>query len=102
MTRGVAGAAWLNYRCACRRPFCLSPQRTSSWDRTMKERSGWVPVLVIPLLVVLLNLWTGPARQVTFAAADSLKTPASHQLLLNTFSGHKILPHGIEVYSGKA
>jgi alpha-glucosidase len=69
----------------------------------MKERSGWAPVLVIPLLVVLLNIWTGPAGQVTFAAApDSLKTPAPHQLLLNTFSGHKILPHGIEVYSGKA
>ena len=72
----------------------------------MKERSRRVPVLFLlflPLLLLLPSMGPGLTRYSALAAApDSLKNQAPHPLLLNTFSGHKILSHGIEIYSGNA
>ena len=72
----------------------------------MKERSRRVPLLFLlflPLLLLLPSMGPGLTRYSALAAApDSLKNQAPHPLLLNTFSGHKILSHGIEIYSGNA
>jgi alpha-glucosidase len=72
----------------------------------MKERSRRVPLLFLlflPLLLLLPSMGPGLTRYSALAAApDSRKNQAPHPLLLNTFSGHKILSHGIEIYSGSA
>jgi alpha-glucosidase len=74
------------------------PQSTSNWDGTMIERSRWLPVL---LILLFLDMWAGQTRCSASAAAP-VKTQVPGLLVLNTFSGDKILPNGIEVRSGKA
>ena len=69
----------------------------------MIERSRWVPVLFILFILLFLELSAGPARCLPYDKDPvPAKAPVPHRLVLNTFSGEKILPHGIEVYSGKA
>jgi alpha-glucosidase len=64
----------------------------------MIERSGRVLVFFI---VILLNLWAGLGKCSASTAAP-VKTQAPALLVLDTFSGDRVLPNGIEVYSGKA
>ena len=62
----------------------------------MIASSRWVPVL---LILLFLNMWVG---QTKCAAATPQRTHVPMLLALNTFSGERTLPNGIEVYSGKA
>jgi alpha-glucosidase len=62
----------------------------------MIKSSRWVPVL---LILLFLNMWVG---QTKCSAATPQNTHVPVLLALNTFSGNKSLPNGIEVYSGKA
>jgi len=55
-------------------------------------------VLVL-LILLFLNMWVG---QTECPAATPQKTHVPALLALNTFSGDKSLPNGIEIYSGKA
>ena len=64
----------------------------------MIERSRWVPVRVI---LVFLSLWVVQSRSLASAAAP-IKTQVPGLLTLDTFSGDKVLPSGIQVYSGQA
>jgi hypothetical protein len=68
----------------------------STWDGTMIESSRWLPVL---LILLFLNMWVG---QTKCSAATPQKTHVPALLSLNTFSGDRSLPNGIEVYSSKA
>src|SRR5580700_1929944 len=68
----------------------------STWDGIMIASSRWVPVL---LILLFLNMWVG---QTKCAAATPQRTHVPVLLALNTFSGERTLPNGIEVYSGKA
>lgn len=61
----------------------------------MIARSRWIPAL----LLLFLSMSVG---QNNCSAATPQKTPAPGVLELNTFSGAKALPSGIEVHSGKA
>ena len=62
----------------------------------MIKSNRWVPVL---LILLFLNMWVG---QTKCSAATPQNTHVPVLLALNTFSGNKSLPNGIEVYSGKA
>jgi alpha-glucosidase len=64
----------------------------------MIERSSRVPVL---LIVVFLTFGAGLGKCSASAAAPG-KAQAPALLVLDSFSGDKILPNGIEVQSGKA
>jgi alpha-glucosidase len=64
----------------------------------MNARSRWVPVL---LILLFLNMWASQTKCSAFAAAP-VKTQVPALLVLDTFSGDKILPDGMEVYSGTA
>ena len=62
------------------------------------ERRRGVTVL---LIVLFLNGWLGQAESSASVAAP-VKTTTPPLLVLDTFSGDKFLPNGIEVYSGRA
>jgi len=62
------------------------------------ERRRGVTVLVI---VLFLNGWLGQAESSVSVAAP-VKTTTLPLLVLDTFSGDRFLPNGIEVYSGRA
>ncbi len=62
------------------------------------ERRRGVTVL---LIVLFLNGWLGQAESSASVAAP-VKTTTLPLLVLDTFSGDKFLPNGIEVYSGRA
>ena len=65
----------------------------------MIKRSRWIPVL---LILLFLSMWVGQTSQTKCSAATPQKTVVPALLAINTFSGDKSLPNGIEVYSGKA
>ena len=65
----------------------------------MIKSSRWIPVL---LIILFLSMWVGQTSQTNCSAATPQKTHVPALLALNTFSGDKSLPNGIEVYSGKA
>ena len=65
----------------------------------MIKSSRRVPVL---LILLFLSMWVGQTSQTKCSAATPQKTHVPALLALNTFSGDKNLPNGIEVYSGKA
>jgi alpha-glucosidase len=67
----------------------------------MIERSWWFAGLYIFFLFLFLNAWVGDAGCSTLTAAPE-KTLAPALLVLNTFSGYKTLPSGIQVHSGQA
>jgi len=75
----------------------LLTRNQTPWDGTMIERSRWVPVL----LILFLDMWVCQTK-CSASAAASVKTQGPALLVLDTFSGDKILPSGIEVYSRKA
>ncbi|MGA8429685.1 MAG: TIM-barrel domain-containing protein [Candidatus Sulfotelmatobacter sp.] len=67
----------------------------------MLERSRLVSILFI-FIFLFGAVWTGQATRLHSETQPVLAKVRVHSLVLDNFSGAKILPFGVEVYSGKA